>query len=514
MQLKLHNSLSGQKEPFRPANPERVTMYVCGPTVYGHVHIGNGRPAVVFDVLCRLLRALHPKVKYVCNITDVDDKINRQALAEGKPIQAFAERHAQAYNEDVKALGVLPPDAQPRATEHIAEILAMIETLIAKGFAYQAEGHVLFHVPADPAYGSLSKRSLADMLDGARVEVAPYKKDPKDFVLWKPSGPELPGWASPWGRGRPGWHIECSAMIRQHLGTSIDIHGGGADLAFPHHENESAQSRCASGEAQCVRYWLHNGMLTLGAEKMSKSLGNIQTIRNLLGRYDGETLRYALLCGQYRSPLAWTDALLQQAQRSLDGLYQALRPGDGQANGTASAYKKLAADEFPEPVVRTLLDDLNTPAALAALHGIATQLNKAAAGAEAQRQRRRLLAGGWLLGLLDRPANDWFQKARRFYTLKAGSSLNFTDETRQRSTRTAGSSFNPTDKIIIAPTQAAGDIDSARIEEQIARRNQARRERNFALADQIRRALAEQGIELEDSRAGTRWKQAPRPDAG
>ena len=514
MQLKLHNSLSGQKEPFRPANPERVTMYVCGPTVYGHVHIGNGRPAVVFDVLCRLLRALHPKVKYVCNITDVDDKINRQALAEGKPIQAFAERHAQAYNEDVKALGVLPPDAQPRATEHIAEILTMIETLIAKGFAYQAEGHVLFHVPADPAYGSLSKRSLADMLDGARVEVAPYKKDPKDFVLWKPSGPELPGWASPWGRGRPGWHIECSAMIRQHLGTSIDIHGGGADLAFPHHENESAQSRCASGEAQCVRYWLHNGMLTLGAEKMSKSLGNIQTIRNLLGRYDGETLRYALLCGQYRSPLAWTDALLQQAQRSLDGLYQALRPGDGQADGMASAYAKLAAKEFPEPIVRALLDDLNTPEALAALHGIATQLNKAAAGAEAQRQRRRLLAGGWLLGLLDRPANDWFQKARRFYILKAGSSLNFTDETRQRSTHTAGSSFNPTDKSGIAPTQAAGDIDSARIEEQIERRDQARRERNFALADQIRRALAEQGIELEDSRAGTSWKRAPRPDAG
>ena len=510
MELKLHNSLSGRKEVFRPADPNRVTMYVCGPTVYGHVHIGNGRPAVVFDVLHRLLKALHSQVVYACNITDVDDKINRQALAEGMPIAAFAERYIKAYNEDVAALSVLPPNAQPRATQHIAEMLAMIDSLIVKGFAYEAQGHVLFHVPADPAYGSLSKRSLADMLDGARVEAAPYKKDPKDFVLWKPSEAELPGWPSPWGRGRPGWHIECSAMIRKHLGSSIDIHGGGADLAFPHHENESAQSRCASGSAECVRYWLHNGMLTLGAEKMSKSLGNIQTIRDLRQRWDGETLRYALLSGQYRSPLAWTEDLLRQAQGSLDRLYQALRLS-GTAQGAAPAARRSASvEEFPESVMRALLDDMNTPAALAALHGIADKLNKTAAGAELERQSRRLLAGGWLLGLLERSANDWFQQARRRSIVKVRGGIPEPDDARLRGAGKCGDRFGPGDDSGQTETAgAASALSAARIEEQIERRAQARRERNYALADEIRRQLAEQGVDLEDSRAGTRWKRAP-----
>ncbi len=523
MELQLHNGLSGRKEVFRPIDPQRVTMYVCGPTVYGHVHIGNGRPAVVFDVLYRVLQTLYPRVVYACNVTDVDDKINRRALANGEPIGALAERFTRAYNDDIAALGVLDTGLQPRATEHIADIVAMIEVLIDKGVAYAAEGHVLFHVPADPQYGSLSRRSLEDMLDGARVEVAPYKRDPKDFVLWKPSTPELPGWPSPWGRGRPGWHIECSAMIRKHLGPSIDIHGGGIDLAFPHHENEAAQSRCANESADCVRYWLHNGMLTIGDEKMSKSLGNIVTIRSLREHHAGETLRYALLSGQYRSPLAWSDTLLAQARRSLDALYQALRgseatlsqspprpkqpqeltnsatvagygaePASGTTdalpnepdeaghrgkvtgsirpiqNETAAAYRHGTAAEFPESVLAALLDDLNTPAALAAMHGIAAELNKAGDRAEVARLRSHLCAGGWLLGLLDATPNAWFQKP-------------------------AGA----------APQSLATEA----IRTLIDKRTAARRARDYAAADRIRDELAQAGIELEDTREGTLWKR-------
>ncbi|MDE0063260.1 MAG: cysteine--tRNA ligase [Gammaproteobacteria bacterium] len=470
MELTLHNTLSGRKEVFRPIDRQRVTMYVCGPTVYGHVHIGNGRPAVVFDVLYRVLQALYPNVVYACNVTDVDDKINRQALANGEPIEALAERFTRAYNEDIAALGVLETGLQPRATEHIAEIVEMIGELIEKGFAYEAEGHVLFHVPADPGYGSLSGRSLEDMLDGARVEVAPYKRDPKDFVLWKPSTPELPGWASPWGRGRPGWHIECSAMIRKHLGTSIDIHGGGSDLTFPHHENESAQSRSANDSADYVRYWLHNGMLTMGEEKMSKSLGNIVTIDGLRERHAGETLRYALLSGQYRSPLAWSDALLEQARRSLDALYQALRGSGASASEVASAHRHGPASGFPEPVLLALLDDLNTPAALAAMHGIAAELNKASGEAETIRLRRALLAGGWLLGLLDQTPDAWFQ----------------------------------------GPSASGSALEPKAIQQLIDERTAARRGRDFATADRIRHELAKSGIELEDTREGTLWKRVTR----
>ena len=469
MELQLHNTLSGRKEAFRPLNPQRVTMYVCGPTVYGHVHIGNGRPAVVFDVLHRLLKTLHPKVAYVSNITDVDDKINRQAAANGEPIEALTRRFSDAYNEDVKALGVLDVDAQPRATEHIGAIVRMIEALLDKGFAYAAEGHVLFHVPADPNYGCLSRRTLQDMLDGARVEVAPYKKDPKDFVLWKPSSADLPGWESPWGRGRPGWHIECSAMIHAHLGAVIDIHGGGADLCFPHHENEAAQSRAALGEASPVRYWLHNGMLTLGREKMSKSLGNIVTIRELRRRHSGEVLRYALLSGQYRSPLAWSDALLRQSRRSLDGLYQALRRSPPGQDRPAPLDQ-----EFPDSVRDALKDDLNTPQALAALHAIAAELNRAAGAAEAERLGSQLLAGGWLLGLLAKTPDEHFH----------GQPAPVQDE------------------------RSAAALTDAEIETLIDNRNQARRDRDFQQADAIRGQLAAAGVELEDTRSGTHWRRS------
>ena len=446
-------------------------MYVCGPTVYGHVHIGNGRPAVVFDVLYRVLEVLYPTVVYACNVTDVDDKINRQALAAGEPIQALADRFTRAYNEDIDALGVLRTGLQPRATEHIAEIVEMIVELIDKGYAYEAEGHVLFHVPADPGYGSLSGRSLEDMLDGARVEVAPYKRDPKDFVLWKPSTSELPGWESPWGRGRPGWHIECSAMIRKHLGTSIDIHGGGSDLTFPHHENESAQSRSANDSPDYVRYWLHNGMLTMGEEKMSKSLGNIVTINALRERHAGETLRYALISGQYRSPLAWSDALLNQARRSLDALYQALRGSGSTDSGVASDYRNCPASGFPEAVLRALLDDLNTPAALAAMHRIAADLNKATDTSDIAALRRGLLAGGWLLGLLDATPDAWFQRA-------------------------SASSATP--------------FSAAAVQRLIDRRSAARQARDFATADRIRDELASQNVELEDTREGTLWKRVTK----
>jgi len=468
MELQLYNTASGRKEQFKPLNPERVTMYVCGPTVYDRVHIGNGRPAVVFDVVFRLLRVLYPEVAYLRNITDIDDKINAAAQAQGKPIGELTERFTRAYQEDVAALHALAPTREPRATEHIDEIIAMIERLIERGHAYAADGHVLFNVPSDPDYGTLSHRSMEDMLDGARVEVAPYKRDAKDFVLWKPSTPELPGWDSPWGRGRPGWHIECSAMIRKHLGETIDIHGGGSDLTFPHHENEAAQSRHANDAAEYVRYWLHNGMLTLGQEKMSKSLGNIVTIHELLERHSGEVLRYALLSGLYRQQLAFSEDLLEQAASSLDRLYEALRGVDDAEPLTAHDFADLAAAAYPEPVLQALCDDLNTPRALAAMHQIADQVHRAASPAQRTEQQHALLAGGWLLGLLGASVDSHFQRGSR--------------------------------------------VDAAEIERLIEARNEARRNRDFQRADAIRDELAAQGIELEDSREGTRWKV--RGDAG
>src|SRR5271155_1613364 len=320
MSLALYNTLTRRKEPFEPLDPEQVRLYVCGPTVYDRAHIGNGRAIVVFDVLYRLLRDIcgRDHVIYVRNITDVEDKINAAARANNEPIAALTARTTAAFHEDMAALGALPPDIEPRATEYIPQMIAMIERLIASGHAYAAEGHVLFSVTSDPDYGQLSGRSRDDMIAGARVEVAPYKRDPADFVLWKPSGPELPGWDSPWGRGRPGWHIECSAMAERHLGETIDIHGGGNDLVFPHHENEVAQSTCAHDGRIFARYWLHNGMLTVDGEKMSKSLGNFFTIRDVLARAPGEAIRFYLLGTHYRQPLDWTREGLDNARQTVD----------------------------------------------------------------------------------------------------------------------------------------------------------------------------------------------------
>ncbi|MBT7333848.1 MAG: cysteine--tRNA ligase [Gammaproteobacteria bacterium] len=464
-QLYLHNTLSGRKELFKPLDEHRVTVYVCGPTVYNYVHIGNGRPGVVFDVLVRLLRKLYPRVIYARNITDIDDKINAAALANRESIQALADRYTQAYNTDMAYLGVTEPDITPRATHHITEMIDMISQLIDNGHAYANDGHVMFDVPSDPHYGSLSGRSLQDMIDGARVEIAPYKKDPKDFVLWKPSTAEQPGWESPWGIGRPGWHIECSAMIRKHLGRTIDIHGGGSDLTFPHHENEAAQSRCANHSTEYVRYWIHNNMLTMGQEKMSKSVGNVQTINALAKQYSGEVLRYALLSGQYRSSLAWSQDLVAQAQASLASLYQALRDKPATLDEPLD-FSQTSIEAFPKTVVSPLLDDLNTPEALAAMHELAAELQKAVNPEAVKRARTALRAGGWLLGLLNTDPDAYF---------------------------TAGGSQS---------------LSNSEIDDLIEARNIARQNKDFARGDQIRDLLAAAGIELEDLREGTRWRRS------
>ena len=467
-EIVLHNTLSGKKEIFEPANPEHVTIYVCGPTVYNFVHIGNARPAVVFDVLTRLLRTRYPQVTYVSNITDIDDKINAAAAENGEDITTLAERYALAYEEDISALGVRVPDVVPKATHHIAEIVDMIEILIGKGHAYANEGHVLFHVPSDPEYGSLAKRSLEDMIDGARVEVAGYKKDPKDFVLWKPSTADQPGWESPWGRGRPGWHIECSAMVKKHLGDTIDIHGGGSDLTFPHHENEAAQSRCANDHSTYVRYWLHNGMLNLGTEKMSKSLGNVLTIRNLLEKHSSEVLRYALLSGQYRSLLTWSDELLAQARASLDSLYQSLRDAGSEQSITSADFHYVDIQEYPKVVVDALSDDLNTPKALAGLHELANQLRRATDTEAKNAAVQQLLAGGSLLGLLIQTPDTYFTQGQ---------------------------------------PSGASSMTADAIEALIEQRKAARASGDYAGADRIRDDLLASGIELEDSREGTRWRK-------
>ncbi len=463
MALALYNTLARAKQPFEPLDKANVRLYVCGPTVYDYAHIGNARPVVVFDVLYRLLRrAYGPEhVTYVRNITDVDDKIIAAAEASGEAIDEITGRTTRAFHEDMAALGTLPPEREPRATEHIPEMIALIERLLERGHAYQGDGHVLFHVPSAPGYGRLSGRDRKEQIAGARVEVAPYKKDPADFVLWKPSADDLPGWPSPWGRGRPGWHLECSAMSEAHLGVPFDIHGGGLDLVFPHHENEIAQSTCAAEGAEFVRYWMHNGYLTVEGEKMSKSLGNILLVRDILNEVPGEVARLTLLMTHYRQPLDWTTQSLRQAKANLDRLYQALRqalrrPGEVEAAADAGP---------PEEVMAALDDDLNTPKALAALNELASAANKAGAGPEQARLRAALEAGGALLGVLGQDPEAWF---------KGG---------------------------------AEDDLVSAEIESLIARRAEARRERHFAEADRIRDDLARQGIVLEDGSEGTTWRR-------
>jgi len=400
MTLKLYDTMAREKRPFVPADPDRVTMYVCGPTVYGYAHIGNFRPVVVFDTLFRVLRHIYgdQAVVYARNVTDVDDKINAKAEAEGVDIRVITDRYLAAYEGDAAALGALQPTLSPRATDHIDAMQAQIAALIERGSAYAAEGHVLFSIDSFPDYGELSGRPLDEMIAGARVEIAPYKRHPADFVLWKPSKPGEPVWDSPWGPGRPGWHIECSAMIEAQLGLPIDIHGGGIDLAFPHHENELAQGRCAHGLPTYARYWLHNGFLDMAGEKMSKSLGNVVVPHELLETTPGEVIRWALLSAHYRQPLDWNPELIEQSRKNLDYLY-----------GVLQRVKGLDVDEgdVPAGFVEALADDLNTPKAYAELFALAKAL-ETARGEDKAVAKADLLAAANLLGFLEADPDVWF----------------------------------------------------------------------------------------------------------
>jgi len=462
MSIYLYNTLSRRKEEFTPqaVAPDgrgRVTMYVCGPTVYSAPHIGNARPAVVFDVLARLLRSRY-ELTYARNITDVDDKINAAAQEAGVEIGEISSENLTAYHADMQALGVANPDIEPRATAHMEQIITMISCLIDNGHAYAADGHVLFRVSAFPAYGSLSRREQRELLAGARVGVAPYKEAPCDFVLWKPSTPELPGWDSPWGRGRPGWHIECSAMAAEHLGETIDIHGGGNDLIFPHHENEIAQSTCAHGGKLFARFWLHNGFVNVHDTKMSKSLGNIVLVRDLLAAAPGEAIRLALLNAHYRQPLDWSDQLLVETRAKLDRLYGTLRDIDG--------WQSIWQTTEPDATfIAALEDDLSTPRALAALFDLCREANSNESHEARVQAAARLRASAEWMGLLSADPEQWF---------------------------TAG-----------GDTQ----LDNAAIEQLLAERNEAREQKDFATADRIRDELAAQGISIEDGAGGTtRWR--------
>ncbi len=456
MTLVVHNSLTNRMEEFKPLNPDKVTMYVCGPTVYGLIHVGNARSVVVFDVLYRVLRNLYSGVCYVRNITDIDDKIIGVAADEGENAADLAVRYAQAFSEDVARLNVLPPTVEPRATEHIQDMLEMVQTLIDKGHAYSVEEHVLFDVASHAPYGELSNRRTSELVEGIRIEVAPFKRNPGDFVLWKPSRQGEPAWDSPWGRGRPGWHIECSAMAGTHLGETIDIHGGGQDLVFPHHENEIAQSRCAHGTGRFANYWLHNGFLTMKGSKMAKSVGNMVLLRNALGQYHGEVVRYALLNGHYRKPLDWSEKLLSEAKLSLDRLYLAVSKAGSVPAGTP-----------PEEFMNCLYDDLNTPMAVALLHKYATALNKEGDVAQCNGMCGSLVASANTIGLLTVEPEQWFRHKR----LRGESDL--------------------------------GKDDIAAL---IAERSEAKRSRNFERADGIRSRLAEAGVLIEDGRDGTTWR--------
>ena len=451
--IQLYNTLNRRKEILQPLQPNRVGIYACGPTVYDRIHVGNARPLVVFDVLVRLLRYRYDDVRYVRNITDVDDKINQRAAETGISIGALCETTIESFHTDAAALSVMPPDIEPRATAHISQMIEMIEKLIEKGFAYAAEGHVLFSVSKMPEYGALSGRSQEEMLAGARVEVAPYKQDPADFVLWKPADASTPGWESPWGRGRPGWHIECSAMSAAYLGEKFDIHAGGLDLIFPHHENEIAQSCCAHGTDKMAQIWVHNGYVTVEGEKMSKSLGNFTTVSQALEHNRGEVIRFALLGSHYRAPFDFSQSLLKEARQTLDKFYRAIQIADAE-----QAIQLFEAGQISDEIIRTLSDDLNSPACFAELHKLAALANKGSVEAATMLQ-----ASGLLLGLLQEPA--WFKQDLDLH------------------------------------------ISADEIETQIAQRQQARANRDFARADEIRDKLADQGIRLLDGPDGTSWEQ-------
>ncbi len=455
MKIRLYNNRNRSLEDFAPINPEQVTMYLCGPTVYNYVHIGNARGPVVFDVLAKLLRRNYPKLIYARNITDVDDKINAAAAEQNVPISTITEKFTAIYRADMLKLGVTPQDIEPHATDHIPHIIAMIEKLISTDHAYAAEGHVLFCVASYADYGKLSRRPMDEMIAGARVDVAPYKREAGDFVLWKPSTPELPGWDSPWGRGRPGWHIECSAMAEAHLGETIDIHAGGNDLLFPHHENEIAQSTCAHGGKVFARYWVHNGMLDFGGTKMSKSLGNVSVLHSLLETHPSEALRYALLTAHYRQPLDWTDGLIEQSIKTLDRLY-----------GTLRDLKDVHAEPIiPEIIEAVLCDDLNTPIALSELARIASEARKAESIEDKTRLKSELLGAGSLLGLLQQDQASWFARGN-------------------------------------------DNSDDSRIQTLVDERNAAKKAKDFARSDAIRDLLAADGILLEDTAQGVRWRRA------
>ncbi len=456
--LSLYNTLCREKQVFVPQDPKRITMYVCGPTVYSYAHIGNARPAVVFDLLYRLLSKRYPKVIYARNITDVDDKINAAAAEENVSIDVVSKRFTDIYHDDMAALGVDLPSIEPRATDHIVQMIDMIKRLIDNHHAYVADGHVLFSVESFAEYGMLSGRHINEMIAGARIEVADFKRHPGDFVLWKPSVDPQPGWDSPWGWGRPGWHLECSVMSENHLGETIDIHGGGQDLVFPHHENEIAQSVCAHGGKTFARYWMHNGFVTVNKSKMSKSLGNTLVIHELLKNTRGDVLRYLLLSAHYRQPLDWSEEALRRVKKTVDRIYGVLRD-------VAERFGPLkAAKEPSEAFMSALLDDLNTPDALAEMNSEARRLAKADHANSAYESAGKLLAGGALIGLFQQDAGDWL-------------------------------------------TGDTEGLDDALIAQLIEERNSSRKEKNFARADEIRDHLQNMGISLEDVADGTRWRR-------
>ena len=459
--LKIQNTLGSSKEEFIPINNSNVRIYACGPTVYTYAHIGNARMAVVNDLLVRLLRHLYPKVTYVSNITDIDDKIIDAAQQAGQPFQELTRKFETIYNEDMAALGVEYPDVQPRATEHITEMIELTKKLIEQGHAYEIKGHVLFHVPSFQMYGCLSGRNREEQIAGSRVEVAPFKKDPADFILWKPSPDPLPGWDTPWGFGRPGWHLECSAMSEKTLGLPFDIHSGGMDLIFPHHENEIAQS-CAAHKKMdnpkaFAKYWLHNGFVIIDGEKMSKSIGNIRLVHELIKQYRGEVLRLALLSTHYRQPLNWTSAAIEQSHKTLDRLYRSLKELDD------IKVEEEPVSKPPSQIVEVLCDDLNTPKMLAELNALADQAFKAERN-EKKEIKKGLLATGLLLGILQENPDVW---------LGYGQTQN---------------------------------INSQTIEKLINERKEARGNRDFKRADSIRKKLKDMGIEIEDTKDKTIWR--------
>jgi cysteinyl-tRNA synthetase len=484
MPLRLYNTLTRQKEDFAPIDPANVRLYACGPTVYDQLHIGNGRMLIVFDVLFRLLRREYGEnnVTYVRNITDVDDKINARAAERGVHIRVLTDEMTKVFHEDAKALGCLAPTVEPRATDHIAEMIALIENLIAKGHAYVAEGHVLFDVPSMPAYGKLSRRPLDEMIAGARVEVAPYKRGPMDFVLWKPSSPGEPGWESPWGRGRPGWHIECSAMSWKHLGEVFDIHGGGIDLLFPHHENEMAQSCSAFGHDVMANVWIHNGHLQVEGEKMAKSLGNFVTIHELLHtekfggrRWPGEVLRLAILKTHYRQPADFTVKALEEANRTRADWFDSTQDINSHAH-------------VPESVLQPLLDDLNTPAALAAMHEL-----HARSRSDNREAALQLKASLELLGI---------QLQRRIFRETISETMNLAGALSSQPVVRRDPNLALDGEIQEAHLKKCG-LTKSELGDLIAARNAERKNKNWAKADRIRDELAKTGIRLQDNNDGS-----------